>query len=583
MSKVTKSLAAMFLVFAVILAGCSDNADSGKNGNAASGTSSEGSSNSALSAEEPAWKTVNDPVTLSWYTGVAGYSKKWDATNTYIDKIITEETGVTVDFLHAGNDVNAEFNVMMATNNLPDIITLDRWNSTSLIQTLMESGKVAPLNELIEQNAPYFSSLLPQSMIDWYTQADGNFYAIPNYYVSPEMLDQYPEVKSDFYERSNGQIFVRKDIMEQLGITLEDLRQEDTLIEALKKVQAANIQYNGVTVAPIYFGDKDKYIADSLGVLAGSFGAVSEAEDGSYIDQRTTPEYKNMLQFVNALARENLLSLENFTSARNQVEEKLTQGAVFMMVGSIADYKSPVTQLYQADSNAVYVNVDAIHSNDGSLPQYGRALNKGWTLTFVNKNSKNADRAIQFIEYLYSEHGQTVSYFGKEGETFSVTADGKYKLNEEIETAFAEDWNAASKQWGMESIWWMVNDVWLNSVREVNETELSKYIDSLFYGNSNYMFSNDQLDSGNLFDAYEPGSKEANAESKISVYWSQMVPKMIFAKSDDEFEKLYTDTMSTMDNLGLPDIEAAKNVRVQEFKKATGVELVSPKYTGKYE
>lgn len=583
MSKVTKSLAAIFLVFAVILASCSDNAGSGKNGNAANGTGSEGSSNSALSAEEPAWKTVNDPVTLSWYTGVAGYSKKWDATNTYIDKIITEETGVTVDFLHAGNDVNAEFNVMMATNNLPDIITLDRWNSTSLIQTLMESGKVAPLNELIEQHAPYFSSILPQSMIDWYTQADGNFYAIPNYYVSPEMLDQYPEVKSDFYERSNGQIFVRKDIMDQLGITVEDLRQEDTLIEALKKVQAANIQYNGVTVAPIYFGDKDKYIADSLGVLAGSFGAVSEAEDGSYIDQRTTPEYKNMLQFVNALARENLLSLENFTSARNQVEEKLTQGAVFMMVGSIADYKGPVTQLYQADSNAVYVNVDAIHSNDGSLPQYGRALNKGWTLTFVNKNSKNADRAIQFIEYLYSEHGQTVSYFGKEGETFNVTADGKYKLNEEIETAFAEDWNAASKQWGMESIWWMVNDVWLNSVREVNETELSKYIDSLFYGNSNYMFSNDQLDSGNLFDAYEPGSKEANAESKISVYWSQMVPKMIFAKSDDEFEKLYTDTMSTMDNLGLPDIEAAKNVRVQEFKKATGVELVSPKYTGKYE
>src|SRR5690606_34021496 len=150
---------------------------------------------SALSKDEPAWKTVKDPVTLSWYTGVAGYSKKWDAQNTYIDKLITEETGVTVDFLHAGNDVNAEFNVMMATSNLPDIITLDRWNGTSLIQTLMESGMVAPLNKLIEQYDPYFSTILPQSMLDWYTQSDGNFYAIPNYYVSPEMLDQYPEVK----------------------------------------------------------------------------------------------------------------------------------------------------------------------------------------------------------------------------------------------------------------------------------------------------------------------------------------------------------------------------------------------------
>ncbi|MFD3259606.1 hypothetical protein ACE3MQ_13435 [Paenibacillus lentus] len=40
--------------------------------------------------------------------------------------------------------------------------------------------------------------------------------------------------------------------------------------------------------------------------------------------------------------------------------------------------------------------------------------------------------------------------------------------------------------------------------------------------------------------------------------------------------------MATLDKLGLGSIEAAKNTRVQEFKKATGVNLVSPKYTGEY-
>lgn len=577
MKKTTKGFAIILLSLVMILAGCSNGASNSSN------APDEAPTETTLSANEPAWKSVNDPVTLSWYTGVPGYSKKWDATNTYTDKIMTEETGVTVDFLHAGNDVNAEFNVMMATNNLPDIITLDRWNSTSLIQTLMDSGMVAPLNELIEQHDPYFSTLLPQTMIDWYTQADGNFYAVPNYYVSPEMLDQFPEVKEEFSEKSAGQIMVRKDIMDQLGITVEDLRNEDTVIEALKKVKEAQIQYNGVTVAPIYFGDKDKYIADSLGVLAGSFGAVNEAEDGSYIDQRTTPEYKNMLKFVNKLSTEGLLSLENFTSARNQIEEKLTQGAVFMVVGSIADYKGPVGTLFQADNNAKYVTVDAIHANDGSKPQYGYALNKGWTLTFINKKSENADRAIQFIEYLYSDYGQTVSYFGKEGETYTVTEEGKLKLNDDIQQEYNTDNNAANKKWGMESIWWMANDVWMKAKKEASTDELNDYIESIYYGNSNYMFSNDQLDSGNLFDAYEPGSKEAIAESKISVYWAQMVPKMIFAKTDAEFEKAYEETMTTMDSLGLPSIEEAKNVRVQEFKTATGVELVSPKYTGTYE
>lgn len=77
-----------------------------------------------------------------------------------------------------------------------------------------------------------------------------------------------------------------------------------------------------MTVLPLYFDDKDKYISDSLGVLAGSFGAVYEAEDGSYVDVRRTSEYKHVLEFGNKLFSEGLLSLENFTSARNQIEEK---------------------------------------------------------------------------------------------------------------------------------------------------------------------------------------------------------------------------------------------------------------------
>ncbi len=586
MKKTATALLSIMLILSVILAGCSK-AGNGNNAAspspAASANSEAGADSEAASASEPGWKSNTSPATLSWYVGVPGYSKKWDAQNNYVDKLITEETGINVDFVLAGNDVNSEFNVMMATGNLPDVITLDRWNSTSLIQTLMSSGMVAPLNELMEQYDPYLTSILPQTMVDWYTQADGNFYAIPNYYVSPEMLDQYPGVKTFYNERSNGQIMVRKDIMDDLGITMEDLQQEDSLIQALKKVKAAGVKYNGLDVLPLYLDDKDKYINDSLGVLSGSFGAVSEAEDGSYIDVRRTSEYKHVLKFVNRLYSEGLLSLENFTSGRNQIAEKMTQGAIFMKIGSYADYKDPVGQLYLADKDAKYVTVDAIHSSEGTLPQYGRSLNKGWTLTFINKKSKLQDRAVTFLEYLYSEHGQTVNSFGKEGETFTVTADGKFKLNAEIEEAINTDWNAASKKWGFDSIWWLVNEVWLKNVKEAEMNEQTEYQDKLFYGSAKYMFSNDVLDSGNLFDAYAPGSKEANAESKITVYWAQIVPKMLFAKNETEFESVYNEALATLDKLGLKDIELAKNARVQEFKNATGVKLVSPKYTGTYQ
>lgn len=580
MKKTATALLSIVLSLTLVLAGCSKAGNSNNNATPSPTASSE---TGTTSASEPGWKSNTTPTKLSWYVGVPGYSKKWDAQNNYVDKLITGETGVSVDYVLAGNDVNSEFNVMMATGNLPDIITLDRWNSTSLIQTLMNSGMVAPLNELMEQYDPYLTTILPQTMVDWYTQADGNFYGIPNYYVSPEMLEQYPKVQKFYNERSNGQILVRQDIMNDLGITMEELQQEDTLIAALKKVKAAGVKYNGLDVIPLYLDDKDKYLNDSLGVLGGSFGAVSEAEDGSYVDVRRTSEYKNVLKFVNRLYSEGLLSLENFTSDHNQIAEKMTQGSIFMKIGSYADYKDPVSKLYVADKEAQYVTVDAIQSNEGTLPQYGRSLNKGWTLTFVNKDSKLKDRAIQFLEYLYSEHGQTVNSFGKEGETFTVTADGKYKLNTEIEDAINKDWNAASKKWGFDSIWWMVNEVWLKNVKEAEMTEQTEYQDKLFYGSAKYMFSNDVLDSGNLFDAYEPGSKEANAEAKITVYWAQIVPKIIFAKSESEFESVYNEAIATLDKLGLKDIEVAKNTRVQEFKNATGTKLVSPKYTGTYQ
>ncbi|MEK3875258.1 hypothetical protein [Paenibacillus sp. FSL M7-0420] len=585
MKKTATALLSICLSLTLVLTGCSKagNATNEASPSPTAAAGSEGASANAATSSEPGWKSNTAPATLSWYVGVPGYSKKWDAQNNYVDKLITGETGVSVDYVLAGNDVNSEFNVMMATGNLPDIITLDRWNSNSLIQTLMSSGTVAPLNKLMEEYDPYLTTILPPSMVDWYTQPDGNLYSIPNYYVSPEMLDQYPGVKKFYNERSNGQILVRQDIMNDLGITMEDLQQEDSLIAALKKVKAAGVKYNGMDVIPVYLDDKDKYINDSLGVLSGSFGAVSETEDGSYSDVRRTSEFKNVLKFVNRLYSEDLLSLENFTSDHNQIAEKMTQGSIFMKIGSYADYKDPVNNLYQADKEAKYVTVDAIQSKEGTLPQYGRSLNKGWTLTFINKKSKQQDRAIQFLEYLYSEHGQTVNSFGKEGETFTVTADGKYKLNAEIEEAINKDWNAASKKWGFDSIWWMVNEVWLKDVKEAEKTEQTEYMDKLFSGTAKYMFSNDVMDSGNLFDAYEPGSKEANAEAKINVYWAQIVPKIIFAKSEAEFESVYTEALATLDKLGLKDIEAAKNVRVQELKEATGTKLVSPKYTGTYQ
>ena len=99
------------------------------------------------------------------------YGKKFDEANNLFDKKLYEETGVKIDIQTGDTD---KLNMLIQTGKLPDIITLDA-NSTQR-KLLEDNGMVQPLKPLMDQYAP--DLLVPQSMIDWYTAKDGNWYSI---------------------------------------------------------------------------------------------------------------------------------------------------------------------------------------------------------------------------------------------------------------------------------------------------------------------------------------------------------------------------------------------------------------------
>ena len=195
--------------------------------------------------DSPSWKEDTSDCTITWFMAYDWYGKKFDEANNLFDKKLYEETGVKIDIQTGDTD---KLNMLIQTGKLPDIITLDA-NSTQR-KLLEDNGMVQPLKPLMDQYAP--DLLVPQSMIDWYTAKDGNWYSIASYYYGDDNIAD----NQGYYETHN-QNYVREDILSQIGMSIDDLQTKEGFLDALRAVKDQNIQYNGQTVVPymVLFSD----------------------------------------------------------------------------------------------------------------------------------------------------------------------------------------------------------------------------------------------------------------------------------------------------------------------------------------
>ena len=209
-----------------MLAGCGnkDNkpsepvSNSSENNVSAVPDSTPGDSEKTDAVDGPSWKQDTSDCTITWFMAYDWYGKKFDEVNNLFDKKLYEETGVKIDIQTGDTD---KLNMLIKTGKLPDIITLDA-NSTQ--RKLLEDNKmVQPLGPLMEEYAP--DLLVPQSMIDWYTAKDGNWYSIASYYYGDDNIAD----NQGYYETHN-QNYVREDILSQIDMTIDDLQTKEGVL-----------------------------------------------------------------------------------------------------------------------------------------------------------------------------------------------------------------------------------------------------------------------------------------------------------------------------------------------------------------
>jgi putative aldouronate transport system substrate-binding protein len=415
-AKLTSIVISLIMTLAM-LAGCSSAAPTANPTvapTAAAATSAPAAATSAAAEATPApvvdsWKVDTTPLTIDWYVAEPDYNSTWDPNVCYAAKIFKERTGVTINFsFPVGGDANEKLNTMIASDSLPDLLGIGQ-NAIQWPQ-LEAAGKLQPLNTLIDQYAPGFKTIMYKSMVDWCTYTDGNLYGFPSHFAPIE------EIKATGYVLDSGTGMVaRKEIMDQLGIVADDFKTQDGMFNALMKVKNANLEYNGQKIIPLYVGydvvdDIDWYTRES-------FGVPYENADGTLANKFHSPQYLEMMQYFAKLHNAGLMTDENFTGTYDTQIEKLASGQVFSVIGCMGDFGDGFSSLVANDPNVDIVPVGPLMPSDGTPLACHSSSMVGWIMTAIPTTSKNANRLIAAMNYIYSEEGKFLITVGVEGET----------------------------------------------------------------------------------------------------------------------------------------------------------------------
>lgn len=500
----------------------------------------------------PSWAQDTSDCTVTWFFAYDWYGKKFNEKDNAFDKKLYEKTGMKIDIQTGDTD---KLNMLIQTGKLPDIITLDA-NSTQR-KLLEDQGMVLPLNTLRDEYAP--DLVVPQSMIDWYTNEDGNWYSIASYYYGDDNIEE----NEGFYETHN-QNYVRDDILKQIGMTYDDLRTKEGFLEALRAVKEQNIQYNGQPVVPymVLFADKaDIQVAQQL-------GASQEDKDGNFQSFYTTPQYREAMLLFNQMYREGLLTDASFTVDKSQLEQEVAAGRVFASTAK-TNVSNARNSLYAADNNAMMLYAGQFTGDTNDKIMVPANNNMGWTATLINKNAKNPERIIRMFAYLNTKEAVLDNEWGTDAWTLdennSVVRDPDVQaLSEsnptEYTAKYAGDMGWTSDYTIIQGTAPQNGGVWTDDVYLMTHDDRIVVYDDKSFADV----------------APEAGSDEAAIQARVNEYKQQALGRIITAPTAEQCEAELDHALEEMEKLGLSQLIEYQNTLFQQNKQKLGLTFAYP-------
>lgn len=503
--------------------------------------------------DAPAWKTYakEDPVTLDWYVNYSWFGMGWG--KNLVSKQITKDTGVSVNFITPLGNEDEKLNALIASDSLPDLITLGWWEPQ--VNQMIQKNMVYALNDLADKYDMYFYKVTDPMVVDWYSDEKGDIYGYPNSSFTPKEVEERNDIAS------NQTFLVRKDIYEAIGSP--DMTTQEGFEKAVKKAVEMFPEVDGKPLIPIGSHAFDGSGCVSFDKYLMNFLAVPWEKNGKLYDRYTDPEYISWLKFFRKLGQEGYLANDIFVDQRTQMNEKLLEGRYFCMFYQRTDVADQEKEIYTKDPDRIYIAVDGPKNSHGDDPVLPTTSINGWTITLVSKNCKHPDRAIAFMDYLMSERGQKLLSIGVKDKMYTEE-DGKTTIRPEVKKLLNSDRRAYDATYGADDAYWMLqNEVMQMDWMPKTEAPLAQ-MKEWTYPYTKYLGQYDvNLDAN---------SEAGNASAKLDKLWSETLPQLLLAESDEKFDALMESYKKQRKALGYDMVMEEKNKQVQINKKKLGMD-----------
>jgi putative aldouronate transport system substrate-binding protein len=520
----------MLLAFTVtVLVGCgsasapdSDQSGAGAAASTVSEEAAAGESASGEAAVEPGWKKDISPITLDWYVNETWFD---NPKGNLAHELVKEKTGVNLNFIVPVGDARQKLNTMIASNSLPDVVTLG-WYEPQVPQ-LSTDDYTYPLNELADKYDPYFWTVSSPDIVNWYKDASGKLYAYPCNGNTPDDTVKYNVI-------SNRSFLVRKDIYEAIG--KPDMRTPDGFLNALKAAKEKFPKVdNGLPLIPFGAFQFNSTGNTSFEDTLLEFLAVPREQDGQYFDPKCgnpNADYINWLKTFRKANEMGMIPTDVYVDDRTKIEEKIQQGRYFSLLYQWKDAMTPLGQLYTNKPEEIYISVDGPANSRLDPPKLSVPGYSGWEVTMITKNCKNPERAIKFMSFGMSDEGLKTLYLGKEGVTYDVI-DGKPVIKPEVNKLKNSDMATFKKQYNTFGEIWMFNSSMLNLWEPDPGLPFTQYREWAAGKGFHY----------GVYDNIRPpaDSDEGDILAKAENKWGEILPKLLMAKTDADFDKLWKD------------------------------------------
>ena len=498
--------------------------------------------------EDLEWKEDTSPIELGYYANFSWFSLDWnDATA----ERVTAKTGVDLNFMKPVVDDGQKLNMMIAGNQLPDILTLDK--NDAALKKMAEAGMLWSLDDLIDQYAPKMREILPKEILSNYQMADGKTYQFTTW-IQGEAWQKAAREYDQIVGTNQPVMTVRKDYYDEIG--RPEIRNMTEFIAAVKQMKENHPDKIGFypadgSMSADEFGKSAKL--SHYGIQMGLSTDFSEKDGGIQWVVRDD-KFKEPMKYLNEMYLEGILTKDPFIDTKDVGKAKIEQGDVISYCWTISDGEKVPGD-----------NPDTSYEILPPFETYGQIrTGAGWLATVIPKTCKNPERAIRFLEYLASVEGHSDVSWGIEGDTYQDAVagaqwhmvDGKPVLLEEYVKDKNADWGGVASRNGLGEYWIACNELLWNLPWWNDQDERMNKFNEQF---GKYVEFRPELDIQDP----SPESEEGIIRQKAFSLLQQYSVKMIFT---EDFESVYQEFIQKIDELGMNKVEA---YWTEEYKNKT--------------